>query len=173
MDCAGDRANTTRQDAAVQPAHGGEGDRCTDDGTCTCGKPVKPLMKRVIACALVMLVSTTVLNHMVDFTHYSVTTLVALALPEMMDEDVYDEWSELEAEVSPQSSLITPPTLLTNATCLAFEDGLPGNESDFKSLLVRLVLLLTELVSASLVMAVRNRVLPSYERLHELATSLL
>ncbi|KAL1427250.1 hypothetical protein MTO96_017542 [Rhipicephalus appendiculatus] len=173
MDCAGDRANAERHDSAVQPAHGGDGDRCTADGICTCGKPVKPLMKRVIACALVMLLTTTVLNHAVDFTHYSVASLVALALPEMLDEDVYDEWSEIEAEVSPQSSIITPPTQLTNATCLAFEDGLPGNEPHFKSLLVRLVLLLTELVSMSLVMAVRNRVLPSYERLHELASSFL
>lgn len=75
--------------------------------------------------------------------------------------------------MSPQSSIVTPLTQLTNATCPAFEDGLSGNEPEFKSLLVRLVLLLIELVSMSLVMAVRNRVLPSYERLHELATSLL
>ncbi|XP_075724171.1 uncharacterized protein LOC119179354 [Rhipicephalus microplus] len=130
-------------------------------------------MKRVIACALVMLLTTTVMNQAINFMNYGVSSLVTLALPDIADEDVFDEWSELEAVVSPQSSIVTPPTQLTNATCLAFEDGLSGNEPEFKSLLVRLVLLLIELVSMSLVMAVRNRVLPSYERLHELATSLL
>nr|XP_037286319.1 uncharacterized protein LOC119179354 [Rhipicephalus microplus] len=162
MDCAGDRANGQRHDSAVLPASGGDGDRCADNGTCTCGK-----------CALVMLLTTTVMNQAINFMNYGVSSLVTLALPDIADEDVFDEWSELEAVVSPQSSIVTPPTQLTNATCPAFEDGPSGNEPEFKSLLVRLVLLLIELVSMSLVMAVRNRVLPSYERLHELATSLL
>ncbi|KAL3197152.1 hypothetical protein MRX96_014767 [Rhipicephalus microplus] len=107
MDCAGDRANGQRHDSAVLPASGGDGDRC----------------------ALVMLLTTTVMNQAINFMNYGVSSLVTLALPDIADEDVFDEWSELEAVVSPQSSIVTPPTQLTNATCPAFEDGPSGNVS--------------------------------------------
>ncbi|XP_054923622.1 uncharacterized protein [Dermacentor andersoni] len=119
-----------------------------------------------------MVLTSAAINQVAAFAQYGVTSLVALAMSGMGDEDVYDDWSVFEAEMS-QPSFIAPPTPSTNATCPALEDGLSGQDAAFKSLLVKLALLLTELVSASLVMALRSRFVPSYERLQQLATSLL
>ncbi|XP_070379092.1 uncharacterized protein [Dermacentor albipictus] len=160
MEGSGDEVNADDRAMNGPTAPATDDDRCPDDGMCTCGKPVKPLVRRVIAGALVMVLTSAAINQVAAFAQYGVTSLVALAVSGMGDEDVYDDWSVFDAEMS-QPSFIEPPTPSTNATCPALEDGLSGQ------------LLLTELVSASLVMALRSRFVPSYERLQQLATSLL
>ncbi|XP_070379090.1 uncharacterized protein [Dermacentor albipictus] len=84
-----------------------------------------------------MVLTSAAINQVAAFAQYGVTSLVALAVSGMGDEDVYDDWSVFDAEMS-QPSFIEPPTPSTNATCPALEDGLSGQDAAFKSLLVKL-----------------------------------